>query len=214
MLLAYLKKPLCWGSFFGFDLMKRFFVLAAALIPCVAFVVLAEEVPTSEPAYGGDATPAPMVSPVPPQPIWPIVRVPKSPKGEIISSFGHRSVTVKGVVVRESHEGIDFSAPVGTSVRAVLPGKVIFTGLSKDYPTRENKKEWARLVIILHEDGSSARYVHLAGVKVSPRQMIAQGDVIASVSASDELPQPVLHLEWRDVSGKAVDPKLFLATAQ
>ena len=73
------------------------------------------------------------------------------------------------------HEGIDYSAPPGTVVRAARSGKVIFAGFSKMYVSRADKKDQSRFVIIRHADGQSSRYVHLAGLRVRPGQDVKPG---------------------------------------
>jgi murein DD-endopeptidase MepM/ murein hydrolase activator NlpD len=130
---------------------------------------------------------------------------PLAGKTRIVSGFGSR--TVPGKTVTESHEGLDLAAAPGTAVRASRSGMVLFAGSSKMYVSRANKKEQSRMVIIRHADGMSTRYVHLGLLKVTPKQEVVAGDVLAPSADSDEWSVPVVHFEIREANGKAVDPR-------
>jgi murein DD-endopeptidase MepM/ murein hydrolase activator NlpD len=139
-------------------------------------------------------------------------------KLKVVSSFGKRhapavpkapeQVTSQSVLTptSEMHEGVDYAAQPGATVRASRDGKVIFAGSSKMYVSRKNKTEQKRLVILRHADGMSTRYVNLSALKVRPGSDVVAGQVIGTVAASDEVSQPVLHFEIRDMQGKALDP--------
>jgi len=135
---------------------------------------------------------------------------------DIVSPFGQRDVLavstapVSGVPKSEMHEGIDYSANLGTEVRAARSGKVLFTGFSKSYVSRADKTVQSRLVIIRHADGQSSRYVHLGAFRVRPGQDVRAGQVIGVVAASDEWVAPVLHFEIRNIQGQAIDPETLI----
>ena len=110
----------------------------------------------------------------------------------------------------ELHEGVDFSVPADTPVRAARSGKVLFAGFSTAYVSRADKKDKNHLVIVRHADGKSTRYVHLDRLLVRPGQELKAGDILGKSSDSDEWTEPVVHFEIRDSNGKALDPVTFL----
>lgn len=146
------------------------------------------------------STTTPVIEPVG----WPLSL--SMAKAKIVSSFGSRKIEE----ISETHEGVDIAAPVGTSVRSVREGKVIFAGFSKLYCSRKNKEDKYQLIILLHPDGKSSRYVHLTNLKVKPGQTIPAGQVLGVLAASDEVMTPVLHFEMRGKDGKPQDPKPYL----
>lgn len=143
-------------------------------------------------------------------------------KLKVVSGFGRRKKTppqkdfyhpvgVRIPADAEPHDGIDFAAAIGASVHAARGGKVLFAGSSKMYTSRDPKPEQSRFIIIQHSDGTSTRYVHLAAIRVKPMQMVSAGDVIATVSSSDEWAEPVLHFEVREANGHPIDPRKVLS---
>ncbi len=151
-------------------------------------------------------------------------RVPLSAKTpKVVSPYGKRVVpaslkalsaaTAQAVLQTdgETHDGADYAGTPGASVVAARGGKVIFAGFSKMYVSRKVKTEQHRLIIIRHSDGMSTRYVHLASLKVRPGTDVTSGQIIGTVSDSDEWTQPVLHFEIRDLRGQALDPVKTMA---
>ena len=155
--------------------------------------------------------------------IWPVAKLIAGKKVQVVSKYGTRKAFAAAIVGRtppgatpivalssstvdEMHEGIDFAVPPGSSVRAARSGKVLFAGFSGAYVSRADKKDKNRLVIVMHADGRSSRYVHLARLLVGPRQTVKAGDPVGTSAPSDEWVQPVLHFEIREANGKALDP--------
>src|SRR3546814_10199280 len=66
------------------------------------------------------------------------------------SLFGTRKDPFNGKLA--VHEGLDFSAPLGSAVLATAPGKVVFAG---------RKGSYGRMVEIDHGFGIRTRYAHL-----------------------------------------------------
>jgi murein DD-endopeptidase MepM/ murein hydrolase activator NlpD len=98
-----------------------------------------------------------------------------------------------------AHEGIDYAASTGTSVRAVAEGRVMRAGWVGGY---------GQMVELRHPDGVVTRYGHLsriaAGVKVGAA--VSQGDIIGAVGRTGLATGPHLHFELR-VHGRATDPR-------
>lgn len=127
-------------------------------------------------------------------------------KCTVVSKFGARTVSGK----TEPHYGVDVKAGAGQTVRAARSGRVIFAGFSKEYVSRADKKQQERLIIIVHADRQSTRYVHLNSIAVRPPQMVEAGDAIGTASESDEWTEPVLHFEIHAANGKPLNPEKFL----
>ena len=120
--------------------------------------------------------------------------------GEVSSAFGSRIHPVSGEV--REHQGVDLAAPLGAPVKAARAGRVSFAGELGDY---------GKLVVVTHDDGSSAYYGHLDTMEVSVGQRVAQGQGLAAVGQTGLTTGPHLHFEIRDSSGRAQDPLPRLA---
>lgn len=120
--------------------------------------------------------------------------------GEVTSTFGSRVHPVSGEL--REHQGVDLAAPLGSPVRAASAGRVSFAGELGDY---------GNLVVVTHDDGSSAYYGHLDAMNVSQGQRVAQGQGLATVGQTGLTTGPHLHFEIRDSSGRAQDPLPQLA---
>lgn len=94
------------------------------------------------------------------------------------------------------HTGLDFPAPMGTSVLAARAGIVTVTRWLDGY---------GNTVALKHELGVSTVYAHLSAILVKPGMRVAVGQAIARVGASGSASGPHLHFEVR-VRGAAVDP--------
>lgn len=97
------------------------------------------------------------------------------------------------------HNGIDFSAKLGTDVIATADGRVIKTEFKGE------GKGYGRVVYIQHSDVYTTLYTQLSEFKVKPGDIVKQGDVIGLVGKSGFSTGPHLHYEvWEN--GKAVNP--------
>lgn len=99
------------------------------------------------------------------------------------------------------HTGVDIAAPVGTPVRAVLPGVVEFAGWAGGY---------GRLVVLRHAGEWRSYYAHLSRVEVAPGQSVAAGEVIGRVGSTGHSTGPHVHLELRR-GRQPVDPLPWLS---
>lgn len=135
----------------------------------------------------------------------------KSPRhhGLLAKYKGRLPMPAKGVVVRffglehdrrfktvTEHKGIDIEAPLGTEVKAIFPGQVIFASWLKGY---------GNLIIIDHGEGYYSIYGHLLEFKTKINKNIRQREVIGSVGDTDSLIGPALYFEIRR-HGKPQDP--------
>lgn len=119
--------------------------------------------------------------------IWPV-------SGRIISSFG---TVGKGL----KNDGINISAPLGTTVKAGDKGTVAYAG--------NGLKGFGNLILIKHTDGYITAYAHTDKILVQKGQTVARGEKIATVGKTGGVSAPQLHFEVR-AGKKAVNPKNYL----
>lgn len=112
--------------------------------------------------------------------------------GTITSRFGRRS--------SGTHTGLDIATSLGTPIRAVASGTVIYSAYKGSY---------GNLVIIAHTDSIQTYYAHCSKLLVNVGQQVNQGDIIAAVGSTGNSTGPHLHLEIR-VNGEARNPQYYL----
>jgi murein DD-endopeptidase MepM/ murein hydrolase activator NlpD len=105
-----------------------------------------------------------------------------------------------GVKQGQRHDGIDISAPEGTTVRAAAPGEVIYTGTQSGYGV---------IVILRHADSLITLYAHNSAVLVKDGERVEAGSPIAKVGQSGRTTGPHLHFEVREGT-RPRDPLPFL----
>jgi septal ring factor EnvC (AmiA/AmiB activator) len=123
---------------------------------------------------------------------WPV-------QGDLIGRFGpeeHPRFKTKTM-----NNGVDISAPIGTTVRSVAKGRVDFT--SEDYGT------YGQLVILNHGDGYYTLYAHLSEILVRVGNEVQSGQTIGRVGDTGSLKGNVLHFEVRR-GATALDPEDWL----
>jgi murein DD-endopeptidase MepM/ murein hydrolase activator NlpD len=84
------------------------------------------------------------------------------------------------------HEGLDFSATVGTPIIASAGGVVSRAGYEAHY---------GNMVEIKHAEGFMTRYAHASQLLVRTGQTVKRGDVIAKVGNTGRSSGPHLHYE-------------------
>lgn len=99
-----------------------------------------------------------------------------------------------------THQGIDLAAPLGSPVRAVADGVVVFADPYQGY---------GKLVLIKHARGMTSHYGHCDKIRVSPGQHVKAGEIVAYVGSSGMSTGPHLHFEIR-FNGRAVDPERII----
>ena len=114
------------------------------------------------------------------------------------SSFGRRLDPIAGIGAM--HEGIDFSADVGTPVLASAGGVVV---------TSEYHPQYGYMIDIDHGNDFSSRYAHLARLDVKQGQIVKRGQKIAASGNTGRSTGPHLHFEVR-FKGVAQNPGRFL----
>lgn len=86
------------------------------------------------------------------------------------------------------HTGLDFSAPMGTTVRAMASGVVTHAG--------SGRAGWAgRYVTIRHADGKTTLYAHLSTAAVHEGERVSGGERIGSVGMTGRTFGPHVHVE-------------------
>jgi murein DD-endopeptidase MepM/ murein hydrolase activator NlpD len=118
------------------------------------------------------------------------------------SAFGWRTDPFTGEMAL--HEGVDFSAEVGTQIRAAAAGVVV---------SADRHPEYGNLIEIDHGNDMSTRYAHASKLLVAPGTVVRRGQVIALVGTTGRSTGPHLHFEVR-FKGVAQNPNRFLMQAR
>jgi murein DD-endopeptidase MepM/ murein hydrolase activator NlpD len=89
-----------------------------------------------------------------------------------------------------AHKGVDYSAPIGTRVKATGGGIVEFAGKQGGY---------GNLVVIRHQGRFTTHYGHLNGFAPGVRKgaRVSQGDIVGYVGRTGWATGPHLHYEFR-----------------
>lgn len=102
-----------------------------------------------------------------------------------------------------SHQGtfkysIDFDMSIGTLVTAARPGRVVY--VVEHYSNSDHAIGHENVVIVMHEDSTYARYVHLTtyGALVKTNQFVTFGDSIGLSGNSGASNHPHLHFDVTD----------------
>ena len=101
--------------------------------------------------------------------------------------------------IRRFHEGMDFSAPVGTEIFATGNGTVSYAGWRQGY---------GETIEIEHGFGYRTRYAHCSRLIARLGQHVKRGDVIALVGNTGKSTGPHVHYEVH-YQGHPIDPRNF-----
>ena len=116
----------------------------------------------------------------------------------IASGFGYRSDPF--TKVRKMHEGMDFTAKIGTPIFATGDGVVVIADNSKS--------GYGNHIKINHGYGYMTLYGHLSKYNCRVGQRVKRGDIIGYVGSTGRSEAPHLHYEvYKD--GKTVNPINF-----
>lgn len=115
----------------------------------------------------------------------------------LASGFGYRIDPVYRT--RRLHQGMDFSAPVGTDIFATGDGIVTYAGWKQGY---------GNTVVIDHGFGYETLYAHMHKITVRVNQKVSRAEIIGLVGNTGKSTGPHLHYEviYR---GQHVDPLNF-----
>jgi murein DD-endopeptidase MepM/ murein hydrolase activator NlpD len=114
------------------------------------------------------------------------------------SNFGQYRILNDSVQTR--HTGWDQTTPVGTPVRAMQSGEVVFAG---QLDIRGN------YIVIDHGWGVFSGYAHLSQMDVTPGQRVERGQVIGASGTTGRSSGPHLHWEIA-IQGEWIDGALFV----
>lgn len=111
-----------------------------------------------------------------------------------LNAAGRESV----ISTMSSHHGVDYSAPIGTAVKAAGDGVVRFAGTNGEY---------GNVIIIEHGAKTSTLYAHMSAFVrgLQTNQRVKQGEIIGYVGNTGAATAPHLHYEYR-VNGTHTDP--------
>ncbi len=115
-------------------------------------------------------------------------------QGRITSFTGLRHDPIDGKL--RHHNGVDIATPLGTPVKPVAPGVVVFSGARPGY---------GNMVIIEHPDGVVTLYAHNDVNLVTEGEHVEKEATIALSGSTGRSTGPHLHFEaWRD--GENITP--------
>ena len=114
---------------------------------------------------------------------WPV-------SGQIVSTFGPAAGGTH-------NDGINISAPEGTTVAAAESGTVAYAG--------NELRGFGNLLLLKHDGGWVTAYAHNQVLLVKKGDKIRRGQAIARVGSTGGVGAPQLHFELRNGT-KAVDP--------
>ena len=118
--------------------------------------------------------------------------------GKVVAGFGAQVHPRFGT--RTFRNGIDIEVAEGTSINAVYPGHVVYTGWFRGY---------GNLVILDHGGEYFTLYGHAAEIRVTEGDDVRQGQALGTVGDTGSLDGARLYFEVRH-QGKPVDPLPWL----
>ncbi|MDR2853386.1 MAG: M23 family metallopeptidase [Burkholderiaceae bacterium] len=119
--------------------------------------------------------------------------------GKIGSTFGNRVDPFTRHLA--FHSGLDFPAPLGTSIHSAAGGRVVFTGPYSGY---------GNMVAIDHGNGFISRYAHASKIYVRVGDVIMPHQIIAAIGSTGRSTGSHLHFEVLYHS-QFFNPKDFLS---
>ena len=124
--------------------------------------------------------------------------------------IGKAYTCTQGFNMSYSHTGtfrysVDFGMSIGTLVTAARSGRVVY--IVESYSDVDQIGGHENVVIIMHEDSTYARYVHLTrnGALVQINQMVVPGDTVGLSGNSGSSGSPHLHFDVTKTFGGRSD---------
>ena len=108
--------------------------------------------------------------------------------GSVSSHYGPRN--------GRTHQGVDISAPHGTSIVAADSGTVVTSTYAGGY---------GNYIVIAHGNGMTTLYAHMSSRAVGVGASVSKGQYIGSVGSTGNSTGPHLHFEV-SVNGSRVNP--------
>jgi septal ring factor EnvC (AmiA/AmiB activator) len=144
-----------------------------------------------------------------------VTRVPsKGGKSELLARHGKLISPTSGRLVRKfgrikderygtftQNDGLDFETALGTGVRAVMKGKVVYADWFRGY---------GKLMIVDHGSGCTSIYAHLGDFTARVGERVGEGQTIGLVGDTGYVDASTLHFEIRQ-DGVAIDPEPWMA---
>jgi len=116
--------------------------------------------------------------------------------GYITQGYGETSFTKSsGKDYYNFHNGLDFTASIGTPIKAPADGIVLAVGNSDNYCP---KGAYGKYIVIDHQNNLATLYGHLSLIKVNSGQTIQRGDIIGYTGNSGLTTGPHLHFTVYD----------------
>lgn len=115
----------------------------------------------------------------------------------VASGYGYRIDPIYHT--RRFHEGMDFTAPIGTDIYATANGRVISAGWESGY---------GNCVKIDHGFGYMTLYGHMSAFNIHPGQEVKRGEVIGAVGNTGKSTGPHLHYEVH-YKGEVMNPQNY-----
>lgn len=119
----------------------------------------------------------------------------------VTSPFGMRFHPIEHAFL--NHKGVDFRAPLNSTVGAIADGRVAETGYG---PLT------GFFIAVDHGNGWQSRYLHLNKILVHKGEQLKQGAIIALSGATGRVTGPHLHLSLSH-NQQAIDPLSVIATS-
>jgi len=113
--------------------------------------------------------------------------------GTISSNYGLRN--------GRQHQGIDISAPHGTTIVAADSGTVVTSTYGAGY---------GNYIVIAHGNGSTTLYAHMSSLGVGVGTSVSKGQYIGTVGSTGNSTGPHLHFEV-SINGSRVNPLSVLS---
>ncbi len=119
-------------------------------------------------------------------------------EGKVVGFFGRRKNPRFNTAT--FHKGIDIETPEGTEIKAIYPGKVLYSDWFKGY---------GKIVILDHGDSYYTLYAHASELLKAVGDEIGEGETVALVGDTGSLEGPRLYFEIRH-HGRPQDPLKWL----
>ncbi|MCH8888834.1 peptidoglycan DD-metalloendopeptidase family protein [Patescibacteria group bacterium] len=116
---------------------------------------------------------------------WPLDKI------TVTQYFGDTAFAKSGAYNGRGHNGVDFRASPGTTVRSPLSGTVTATGDTDIYAGCYSYGKW---VLIKHNNGLSSLYAHLSLVSVNTGSQVLSGQAIGYSGNTGYSTGPHLHM--------------------